>query len=216
MSGPREKNKPSESSDGSSEAVFPDTKQQRHRNLTLCARMAPTLIALSLWTADVALSADAPFENGWWKTEVVAGIGFDASTVNRAGDRLVTALVEYEVPVARRYTLGLGMIPLLWYESRRENGEEVVGGGLGLSGRRYRLDGKYRGWYVEAKGYCILLDPEIPANTSKFNFFIGGGLGYRFQNHWQTAVKFEHISNGGLGSRNQSLNTISLSLGYNF
>jgi len=60
------------------------------------------------------------------------------------------------------------------------------------------------------------LDPEIPANTSKFNFFIGGGLGYRFQNHWQTAVKFEHISNGGLGSRNQSLNTISLSLGYNF
>lgn len=153
--------------------------------------------------------------NGWWNTQLTGGIGLDITTIDRENDLLVTALAEYVLPTTSRTTLGLGIVPL-WYDPYKRDQDAVWGAGAGIAGRSYSRDQVYRGWYVELHGYGIVHQNNFVANSSNFNFLIGGGLGYRFQNGWQAAVMFEHISNGGLGSDNQAINTLSPSIGYAF
>jgi hypothetical protein len=75
---------------------------------------------------------------------------------------------------------------------------------------------EYRGLYAELEGHAVVHKNRIRNINSNFNFLIGGGLGYQFRNNWHGTVKFEHLSNGGLGSRNSGNNTISLAVGYSF
>lgn len=156
------------------------------------------------------------FTQGWWKAELTGGAGLDITTIDRNEDVLATIAAEYEFPASKRITLGLRFIPLLMYKPDDDDEETVWGGGLGFATRYYPLGAAYYGWYAELEGHGIVHEAKIRGNTSTFNFLIGGGIGYRFHNNWHGAVKFEHISNGNLDTRNQSTNTISLAIGYTF
>jgi hypothetical protein len=177
-------------------------------------RLLGALVFFTLFFAASAANGGMQFSQGWWKAEVTGGLGLDITTIDRGGDILGTIVVEYEFPAGSRFTLGLRLIPLLLYE--QDEDETIWGGGFGVASRYYFREREYRGWYIELEGHSIVHEKKISANTSNFNFLIGGGLGYRFRNDWHGAVKFEHISNGGLGTRNQATNTISFALGYSF
>jgi hypothetical protein len=58
---------------------------------------------------------------------------------------------------------------------------------------------------------------EFEDNDSSANFLCGIGVGYAFPDTpWHVTLKAEHISNGGIGGRNQSINGIGIAVGYLF
>ena len=156
------------------------------------------------------------FRQGWWKAELTGGLGVNATShSDRTGDVLVTGVAEYEFPAASHFTMGLRFVPLFLYEQDGED-DLVWGGGLGLAVRLYLLAREYRGLYTELESHGIVHENKIMNNSSNFNFLIAGGLGYRFRTGWHGAVKFEHISNAGLGKKNSGTDTISLAVGATF
>ncbi len=179
-------------------------------------RVVRALLLFVLFLGASSVYGGIQFNQGWWNVELTGGVGLDITTIDRADDLLFTVLAEYEFPVSTQITVGLGCIPILWYVPHSGRSETVWGGGLGLAGRYYFADHQERGAYATLKGYGTILDHYIVGNTSKINFLIGTGVGYRFLNNWHVAVTFEHVSNGGLGSRNQSFNSLGLTIGYNF
>ncbi|MEJ2033290.1 MAG: acyloxyacyl hydrolase [Deltaproteobacteria bacterium] len=153
---------------------------------------------------------------GWWQFELGGGAGLDVFSRDRTGDILFTGFLEYELPVYSRVTLGFRLMPLFVYYQDEPGQETVWGGGIGLAARFYPFSASYHGLYGEAEGHLLGNRHQIEGNSSNINFLIGAGIGYRLACDWFGIVKFEHISNAGLGDQNSGANTVSAGIGYSF
>lgn len=175
--------------------------------------------------------AEMQFAEGRWRLEVSGGTGIESGLEPRSNDLLLQGSVEYEIPATKRVTLGLRLLPFLYDQKddserplskwlrdgdRPEDGDTVAGGGFGITTRIYSRAKEYRGVYLEIAAAVIGHKGQIDGNSSNINFLSGAGVGYQFKNDWHAIVKYEHISNAGLGEHNRGTNTVSLGVGFSF
>ncbi|NLV44822.1 MAG: acyloxyacyl hydrolase [Candidatus Hydrogenedentes bacterium] len=160
------------------------------------------------------LTANAGFENGSWRLELSGGPGFTVGGRDREGDYLLKGTVEYEIPTTPHLSLGLRILPLFVYG--QDDGDTVYGGGGGVSARLYAVKSEYRGLFAEGSAHIIGHENRIAGNSSNLNFLTGLGVGYKFAKGWHTVLKWEHISNAGLGEANSGADTVTLGFGYTF
>jgi lipid A 3-O-deacylase len=59
-------------------------------------------------------------------------------------------------------------------------------------------------------------DPNRESMGSRADFHLAAELGYRFDQHFNAAIYYEHISNAGLASPNPGINNAGVRLGYRF
>jgi len=185
-------------------------------------------VALTLSAA--AAHAEIQFQEGHWRAELSTSFGIHSGSQDRSGDVLVTATVEYEFPTTQRTTLGLRLLPIMFYVQDDDNpwrlrdwderlngdGSTVFGAGAGMSFRFYAKAQEYRGLYFEASGVAFGHKNQFNGNSSNFNFLTGAGVGYKFKNNMHTILKYEHISNAGIGSQNRGVNAVGLGIGFSF
>ena len=70
--------------------------------------------------------------------------------------------------------------------------------------------------YIELGGGALFTDTQVPVGASRINFTTSGAVGLHFLRGkltWTADVRFMHISNSGLESRNPGINTVELRLG---
>ena len=173
--------------------------------------------------------AGLQLDEGMWRLELNNDFGVHQGSQDRSGDYGLIGFVDYEVPATSRATLGLRLMPLFVY-SQEEHGDDrlfeglfhdddedtVWGAGLGLVGRIYQVKDEYRGWYGELGVTAMVHNNEFYQNSSKLNFLTTLGVGYQFKSNWHVQLHYQHISNGGLGSRNSGANSLGLGIGYRF
>jgi len=74
--------------------------------------------------------------------------------------------------------------------------------------------------YVELGGGVLFSTHAVPLNTSHVNFLTHAALGFQFFNTegraFTAAVRYEHISNAGLATPNEGINTVQFTLGVNW
>jgi lipid A 3-O-deacylase PagL len=154
------------------------------------------------------------FFDGHWRVELSGATDLPTGSFGNPGDALGFLSVEYEFPVMPYGTLGLRGIPLLYYG---QNGyDDVIGAGLGITARLYHLKNEYRGFFLEGEGHILFHIERFQSNASNINFLTGVGAGYKFKNNWHVVLKYEHVSNAGLASRNAGVDTFGLGIGRSF
>src|SRR5437868_6540351 len=70
--------------------------------------------------------------------------------------------------------------------------------------------------YAELGGGTLFTTHDVPTGTSSVNFTSGAALGTHFlgsEINWNLELRYMHISNAGLASRNPGVNTIQVRLG---
>ena len=71
--------------------------------------------------------------------------------------------------------------------------------------------------YLEIGGGILGSSSQLPENTYRFNFLDQGSLGVQFMRDGkpsiQTGVRYQHISNAGLGNHNPGINSMFLFVG---
>jgi lipid A 3-O-deacylase len=70
--------------------------------------------------------------------------------------------------------------------------------------------------YFELGGGTLFTTHHVPAGTSSVNFTSGAALGAHFlgiEINWNLELRYMHISNAGLASRNPGVNTLQVRLG---
>ena len=70
--------------------------------------------------------------------------------------------------------------------------------------------------YLELGGGVLFTNHQVPTGTSRVNFTSGGALGMhvlRNRFNWSIELRYLHISNAGLATRNPGINTVQLRLG---
>lgn len=148
--------------------------------------------------------------------ELSGGPDIELGGTDRSGDFLLKSIVEFEKPVGSHFSLGLRLLPLFLYEQKNRGDDTVWGGGLGFGVRFYFEKESYRGFYLEANTHAIGHKGRIEGNSSNLNFLSAFGVGYGFQNGLHTVLRYEHISNAGLGRRNRGADVITLGVGFRF
>lgn len=201
------------------------------RNIAMKSQLFYTIfliLSLILGAFSTRSEAEASFQDGWWRTELFGATGIHSGSKDRDDEFMINGTVEYEFPLAQRTTLGLRMMPLFVYTQDDDdkeflgltyydsNDDTVWGGGAGLALRFYTVKGEYRGFYGEIEGQILGHSNEFEGNSSNLNFLTGAGLGYKFAKDVSLFVKYNHISNAGLGDKNSGVNTIGIGLGYDF
>ncbi len=166
--------------------------------------------------ASVAMGESAPAPEGAWRLELNNGMGIYSGACDRDGDYMLTGVVEYEKPLSGRLALGLRLMPLFVYEQEGRGEDTLYGGGGGLALRMYSVKNEYRGLFGELSAHALGHSNDIQGNDSHLNFLSGLGIGYQFDNPWSLSLKYDHISNAGLGGRNSGVNTLALGVGYRF
>jgi hypothetical protein len=71
--------------------------------------------------------------------------------------------------------------------------------------------------YFEIGGGTLFTNTNVPEGTSRINFTTSAALGLHFlrsKHNISTEVRYMHISNAGLATRNPGINTIQLRLGF--
>jgi len=170
------------------------------------------------------------FQDGAWRAELTTSFGVHSGSQDRDGDLMFVGTLEYEIPTTPRTTLGLRLMPLLvyvqdndnpwrlrnWRERPSGDGSTVFGGGGGLSFRVYPKPEAYQGLFFEVSSVVFGHKERFNGNNSNVNFLSAGGVGYKFRNNIHAVLKYEHISNAGLGKQNRGVNTLGIGLGYTF
>lgn len=170
-------------------------------------------VALALGLATSAV-ADIKFDQGRWRLEMSGSAGIHSGSTDRGGDLVASGSLEYEFPASRRTTLGLRLLPLFMYA--QDDDDNVFGAGFGLAGRLYQHAEEYRGWFGELEVSALGHDDKIEGNSASLNFLTGVGVGYKFKNNWHATLRYEHISNAGLGEHNAGANAVGLAVGFTF
>lgn len=192
--------------------------------LILCGLMAPT--------------AHAGISDTHLRTELSLGKGVHSGNFNRNDDFMATLSLEWAFAVAPRVELGLRGIAM-YYDADMDDGlqdwgdavdsllddfdldsdygdDTILGIGFGIAARFYTKKEAYNGVFFEVAGHALAHDGHIPGNSSNFNFYTTGGIGYQFKSNWHVIAKCGHISNAGLGSNNSGSNVASIGVGYSF
>ncbi len=151
-----------------------------------------------------------------WRLELTGGGGLPSGSErsNRGGDALFSAGLDYEIPIMGHGALGLRLLPAFVYA--QHHGETVWGGGAGIAPRLYWVKDEQRGLFIEGEVVALGHANRFRTDSSNVDFISGGGIGYQCKAKWHTILKFEHISNAGLGKHNAGVNTLALGVGYSF
>ena len=191
--------------------------------IPLSGRLAVTGLVVVLASMAYSAHAENPFTShftdGNWRAELTITDGVYSGKIDRHGDLLVAGSVEYEWPVFARAVLGLKAYPLFLYlQETNDEGESdtIHGAAVGLSSRFFLKEEERKGFYGELGASLVWHSRYLEGNTSRLNFMTEMGVGYEFHNDWHVAIKWEHISNSGMTSRNAGANGIGLSFGYSF
>lgn len=172
--------------------------------------------ALAIAALAAPAAGEVKFEEGRWRLELSGGYGVDSGGERRQDDLLLLGSLDYEFPVTRRTSLGLRLLPLFVYD-QDEHGEDTVwGGGVGLACRIYQHAEEYRGFFGELAANALGHSGRFAGNDSNINFLSSAGLGYQFQSDWHVVLRYQHISNAGLGDENAGANAVVLGLGFSF
>ena len=117
---------------------------------------------------------------------------------------------------SRHFTFGLRGHPLFVYEPHRSSFDTIYGVAAGVGARYYLREDTYNGWFADAGCSILWHSNYFHDNSSRVNFMPEAGVGYKFRNDWHAALKFNHISNGGMASNNAGVNALGLGVGYTF
>jgi opacity protein-like surface antigen len=192
--------------------------------------MAMTVIAGSFLTLSSAAAA-ADFSEGRWRLELNGGPALGEGGRDREGDVMISGTVDYEFPTTPHTTLSLRGMPIFLYEQdeiadnwwrdlfkHREAAHEdtVFGAGAGLAGRIYQKADVYEGFFAEVELLALVHSGKIEGDDSNVDFLSGVGVGYQFNSNWDALLRFEHVSNAGLGDPNSGVNALRLGVGYRF
>jgi len=169
--------------------------------------------------ASTAEAGGLRFSEGQWRLTVQGMDAFRDAEDDRGGDGYAVAQAEYEIPLGKRFAMGLRVVPAwLYHESDDGGGGSgwVYGAGTGIAFRLYQRAEERTGWYGEAGAVVLGMADTFEGNSSHVNFKSDIGLGYQFANGWHAALKAEHISNAGLGDENDGVNGVGIAIGYRF
>jgi hypothetical protein len=161
-----------------------------------------------------AANGDIRFHEGHWRLELDGALGTHSGSTDRSDDFLLTGTVDYEFPATAHTTLGLRLLPLFIHDQDKE--DTVWGAGFGFTGRLYQKKDDYAGLFGEIEATAVVHSEQFVGNESNLNFMTGFGLGYQFRNKVHLVMKYRHISNAGLGDKNQGINTLGLGIGFSF
>ncbi|MCH8204337.1 MAG: acyloxyacyl hydrolase [Candidatus Hydrogenedentes bacterium] len=156
------------------------------------------------------------WKEGRIRLELARLIGINSASEPRKGDVNFMGSIEFEGPLTTRLTLGPKFIPVFTYDPGTVGAADISGGALGGVLRYYLKPGGYRGFFVEAGSAALVTSRKFDKNSGTLNFIVEFGAGYAFKSGWHAAVKFRHISNAYLASRNAGADAVGLGLGYRF
>ncbi|MBN1436645.1 MAG: acyloxyacyl hydrolase [Sedimentisphaerales bacterium] len=161
------------------------------------------------------------FDDGYWRFEYGGGgsLSTDNQYSDRRGDWCMIGSAVYEWPIHDHITMAIQSQPLLLYHQQRDanqNTESLYGFGLGLNFRLYQIAQEQRGLFGEIGSSFIWTSDHFRNNASRWNFLSGGGVGYKFDEHWEIGARFQHISNAGFESPNSGVNLVAMWVGYSF
>lgn len=172
----------------------------------LCTATGCGLAAMFLVCA-VPARGEVRFDEGSWRLELTGLKSLDGDNYCTTGS------VEYEFPASAHGKLGLRMYPLFFFGSD----DPAYGAGAGVSARVYQKADEYSGLFGEVGVSALWISRDLHHNSSRLNFLSEAGIGYKFPSSgWHVALKAEHISNAGLGSKNSGLDGIGLAAGFTF
>jgi Lipid A 3-O-deacylase (PagL) len=202
--------------------------------MSVCpARFCLCLIALATLLLPLETTAQAPsntllgdeqlWDFGVWGAEAIGKedtYGFGGTRVTMAGFHVGRVFHRASPDSGRRrtweYTLDLQPLLLVSRPQR------AYGGGFAPIGVKWNFAprGRFRP-YLEFNGGAMFTQKDVPpVNTSTFNFTAALGPGVMMAVSQTQAVSFAlrwwHLSNGGIGEYNPSFNTIEFQIGYHW
>lgn len=172
----------------------------------------------ALGTAAHAL--DLHLDEGQWRIELSGYGGAYSGKTDRSDDAYFSGTVDYEFPAFERATLALRLRPLFVYfqdEDDDDSSDTIWGTGVSLAARVYQDQEKLEGWFGELGVGIIWHSNYFEKNTSRVNFSPEAAVGYQFrESGWSIALRAQHLSNGGMASKNAGVNAVGLAVGYRF
>ncbi len=181
------------------------------------------LFGAFMLAAPEAVAGGLRFSEGQWRLTVEGMGAFDDADADRGGDIYSSAQAEYEIPLGKRFAMGLRVAPaFLYYEDEDDDrdhdgsGGLMYGGGAGIAFRLYQRAEERTGWYGEIGTVVLATTGKLEGNGSHVNFKSDVGIGYQFRSGFHAAVKLEHISNAGIDDDNDGVNGAGLAVGYRF
>ena len=171
--------------------------------------------AVAGFGTNAAAGEHVQWKDGHWRLELSGYQGVHQGSLGRTSDHNVVGAVEYEVPLFQRFTFGLRAQPIFYYYDARQD-EDIWGAAGGLTLRVYQKKGELRGFFGEAGVSALGTLDKLDRNSSSLNFITEAGVGYQFRSHAFVSVKWRHISNAGLGSRNAGANGVGIGVGWRF
>lgn len=133
---------------------------------------------------------------------------------DRTEDVAVIGSVQRERPVLARGAVAGVVIPLFTYEDR--DPARRFGAGAGVAARAYALAGVRRGAFGEVGLAAIWMERRLIDDDSFLDFQSHLAVGFAAANGAHFAVRFQHISNGGLRRPNGGVNLVGLAVGFTF
>ena len=194
--------------------------------LNYCLRSKVILFSISLAVIPTSIAfCDeigffSDFDEGNWRSESLLGYGLSSSgKSDRGGDYYFANSLEYEWPVYKSHRrVGLRGYPALIYfqdENNKDKNDTIYAAAFGVVVRWYRQL-NHKGLYCEI-GVAPLWNSRLfRGNAAHWNALTEFGGGYKFDNNWHVALKFQHISNGRTRSPNYGVNALAFCLGYSF
>jgi hypothetical protein len=178
-------------------------------------------IILLVAVATVSAAArDWHFDEGHWQLELSGYGGVYSGKVERSDDAYLTGVVGYEFPAFTRMSLSLRLRPLFVYfqdENKHRDSDTIWGVGAGLAARIYQHQVEMNGWFAELSAGVLWHSRYFEGNNSRVNFMPEVGVGYQFRkSDWSIVLRAQHLSNGGMGSKNAGVNGIGLGIGFRF
>lgn len=161
---------------------------------------------------------DLKWEDGRLRFEGQSWASTRSGHQSRRGDYAVAGTLEREFALDHKLSVGVRAIPLFFLsekDRRDDDGNTILGVGLGVS-IRYYTEEVQDGWFVEFSESLIGQSDTFRRNSGRVNLMSEVGVGYEFDNDWHVALKFRHLSNGGIASRNAGVNGIGVGVGFSF
>ena len=161
---------------------------------------------------------ETKWEDGRLRIEGQGWAGIRSGRRSRTDDYGVTATVEKEFALGHRLSAGLRAMPLFFMsesDSRGRDGNNILGAGLGFS-VRYYVKEVHDGFFFESYETAIWQSDTFRGNSGRVNFLTEVGVGYEFDNDWHVALKWRHMSNAGIASRNAGVNGLGIGIGFSF
>jgi hypothetical protein len=160
-------------------------------------------------------ASDDPFARRSWNLELTSHVAFETWNYNTSREEM------YGLTVGLTYGLGNGIVliaraPLYYVDQRGVDGS-LIGVTTGIRGRIYRY--KSTSFFLELDVGISEADTIVPPRGTRFNYLaLGSGgvtIGLAPRVHILAAMRWIHVSNGGLAgrSRNPDIEAVGPQLG---